>query len=624
MPAPDPADRIPDGHVQGTPRIALTILGTSDLHMHLGPHDDLRDAPQPGIGLSTLATLVSRIRASAPNCLLFDNGDSLEGSPVADYLVAPDDSAPHPLMRAMNAMGYDASTLGNHDFNFGIDYLARTLSEAKFPVVVSNARFDDPLPIRRHLLLDREFRDETGALHQLRVGVIGVLPPQTPQWESRITGRVHVQDILGAALDETRILRDLGADLVIALSHSGIDSAPYRPGMENAAAALAAMSGIDAVIAGHSHLLFPSDQFPAGNGIDPEAGQVSGTPLAMPGFWGSHLARIELDLQYGPAGWQAIGGRGEVLPGAGTAPDPKIEAIFDCAHRATRRRMQRQVGRSQRALYSHFALLGHDPASALVARAKAGAARTLLADGPWADVPVLCAAAPLRAGGRNGAQQFTDLPAGAVTEGGLFDLYPFTNDLAIVPVTGADLRDWIERSASLFHRITPDLPDQSLRRPDFPAYNHDAIHGLTYRIDLAQAPLYDTDGRLRDPMAGPDAGRLRDLRHDGRPVAAEDRFMLVTNRFRLAGCGLFGPLAGRLTPLEIPRRRVRDILRDFVAGGGAEAAAASPVWAFLPMDGASVIHETGPGALAHLPEFPGQAEPVGEDAEGFLRLRVRL
>lgn len=603
------------------PRISLRVLGTSDLHMRLLPYDDLRDRPAPGLGLATLATLIARARQGAANCLLFDNGDSLEGQPTGEYLAEPGalGDRPHPLIAAMNLMGYDGATLGNHDFNFGLDYLVQILPRADYPVVVSNAGFDQPMPILPHLLLERDLTDSAGQSHRLRIGVLGFIPPQTPMWEGRISGRVRVHDILLAGTEAARALRVRGADLVIALCHSGLSTGPYQPAMENAAAALATVDGIDAVIAGHSHQIFPSDQFP-GSDFDAAAGLVAGKPLAMPGFWGSHLAVLDLDIEQTATGWRSTGGRGAVWPCADLPPDPSIARMVEPLHRATRQRLDRRIGPCGHALYSHFSLLGHDPAAALVGAATARHVRTMLAGSEWQDLPILGAASPLRAGGRNGAEQFTEIPAGGITERGLFDLYPFANDIAAVLVTGADLAEWIERSASLFHRILPGLGDQTLRRPEFPAYHHDVIYGLSYVIDPGQPARFDGDGRL----SSPDATRVLDLRHHGRAIRPDERFVLATNRYRIAGCGLFGPLTARLQVLQVGTARVLEVLRDFVASGAADRVPSTPVWRFAPMSGTSVLHETGPNALRYLDELPFAVETAGVDPEGFLRLRLAL
>src|SRR6516165_9205088 len=120
------------------PRLRLRLLGVTDLHANLYPYDYYRDRPDDSVGLARVASLIAEARAEAPNCLLFDNGDILQGAPLGDFAaetMAKDKTASHPVVAAMNALDYAAATLGNHDFNYGLDVLERAYAGARVPVV---------------------------------------------------------------------------------------------------------------------------------------------------------------------------------------------------------------------------------------------------------------------------------------------------------------------------------------------------------------------------------------------------------------------------------------------------------------------------------------------------------
>ena len=126
------------GLAVGQRAVHLRVIETTDLHQHLLPYDYYADRPLDGIGLAHAAHLIDAARAEAANALLFDNGDFLQGTPMGD-LVAYEkglrEGDLHPVMAAMNALQFDAITLGNHEFNYGLDFLMKALTGAAFPVV---------------------------------------------------------------------------------------------------------------------------------------------------------------------------------------------------------------------------------------------------------------------------------------------------------------------------------------------------------------------------------------------------------------------------------------------------------------------------------------------------------
>lgn len=618
MTAPPP----PLPHDLSTP-IHLRILATSDLHMHVLGYDYFLNRPSDSIGLSRIASLIAAERRQCVNTLLFDNGDSLQGSPMGDFLAEPGVlavRATHPAIAAMNALRYDATTIGNHDFSFGPGFLRRTLDRAEFPVVATNMTSRQRMPVQRHALLLRQMRDRAGRQHVLRIGVLGFLPPQTVDWEPDLRGEITIGDILKAAETEAALLRAEGADLILALSHSGIGALTATPMMENASTALSALAEIDVVIAGHSHRLFPCPEHPAGPGIDADAGMLSGKPAVMPGFWGSHLGVIDLELvpSEGPRRWRlrTLGNR--VQSARRQVEHPMILRATMGWHQATLRHFQRRIGRSALPLSSHFVLLGRDRGLRLVAMAQRWQVKKTLEGTPWGKLPILSAAAPFRAGGRGGPYHYTNVPAGPLTLRSMADLYLFPNRLCALLVTGAGAADWLERSASQFRQIQAGGQDQPLIDPEFPSYNFDLIDGLEWQLDLSQPPRYAPDGRLLHP----DSHRVQNLRHRGRPVRPDQAFVLATNSYRLSDSGIFIPAIEQHQVIMDGIARTRDVVQRYVSHRRVVAPEADLGWTFAPMPGTSVLFQTSPAA--NLDELPLPHQPLGLDARGFLNLRLQL
>lgn len=616
-------------------QLHLRVLATSDLHMHLLPWDYYADHPRPGVGLARTADVIAQARAAAANSILLDNGDILQGTPMGDLLadagLARD--GVHPMIRAMNSLGYDAATLGNHEFNYGLDFLMGALEGATFPLTSANVAVRAGSAPRRdrtllspYLLLDRVLTDASGAPQTLRIGIIGMLPPQIMIWDrDHLEGRVTTRDMVEATAAWLPEMREAGADIVVALCHSGIGAAGATAGMENAALALAALPGIDAVVSGHSHLVFPSPAFAGRPGVDLNRGTLAGKPATMPGAFGSHLGVIDLVLEPAARGWTVAGGSGRALHVAETAghPSPAGRAVTEAAHSAhaaTLAEVRRPVGYSAMPLNTHFAMVAPVQAARVIAEAKRWHVAEALRGTEHARLPILSTAAPFKAGGRGGPGHYTDVPAGPLALRHVADLYPFPNTICALRVSGADLAAWLERSAGAFRQITPGEADQPLLDPEFPTSSFDTIFGLTYRIDLSQPARFDVHGHLAD--AG--ASRIGDLRHAGRPVAPEDEFIVATNSYRAGGGSQFpGASPDRIVLSD--GQRNRDVLQRYILTRGGLRADTAPVWRFRPMPGTSVLFDTSPRARP-LPGDPPELDilPLGPAPEGFARFRIRL
>ena len=289
--------------------IRLRLIGTSDLHAYLYPYDYYRDRPDETVGLAKIAALISAARAESAHTLLLDNGDFIQGAPLGDYAaqrLQTDKSANHPVITAMNELGYAVGALGNHEFNYGLDVLEAALRGAAFPFVNCNVLRPDGSPyFKPWAILDRSIQDEDGAPCPLRLGVIGFVTPQIVQWDqSHLAGRATTVGIVEAARIHVPELRRQGADIVIALCHSGISRRTAAPGDENAALALSGVEGVDAILLGHQHLVLPGSDFPGIAGVDADKGALNGVPAFMPGFWGSHLGIIDLSLVHDASGWK--------------------------------------------------------------------------------------------------------------------------------------------------------------------------------------------------------------------------------------------------------------------------------------------------------------------------------
>ena len=649
-PKPDTLDQnaeltsLQGSHEPAPVTMAVRLLATSDLHGRIHPYDYYADQPTSG-GLALAASLIDQLRLEADNVLLLDNGDFLQGNPLADFIAHRHSVRPdlvHPTIEAMNLLRYDGATLGNHEFNYGLEFLANCIDGANFPIVSANFALSarDPLLLGsggngdRALvppfqILHRQFRDNHGQKRRLRIGLIGFLPPQIMIWDHpHLHGRASTQDIIEAAEAHLPRIKAAGADLVIALSHSGFGPAEHEKGTENASLALARVDGIDVILAGHSHKLFPSADFAPRPGLDPIAGTIHGKPATMPGFGASHVGIVDLTLQRRPDGWQMVSARSSVRPvppATSATASPRSVARADIiratakAHAATIDYLRTPVGRSAIRLHSYFALVSSVAAIRLVAQAQSDHVRQALATSVHSGLPVLAAAAPFKAGGHGGPLNYTDIAPGLLVLRNVADLYIYPNPITALRLNGAQLAEWLERAVGLFHQLTPGVTGQRLLNPDFPSFLFDMIHGLTYGVDLTQPPRYSAEGQLINPGAH----RISGLAFEAYPIDPEAEFILATNAHRAYGGGNFPGAVSQNVVYE-GRTSNRDALMESLGSKLLRDDLPQP-WHFLPLPGTKVLFETSPRACACLTDLAGFNPTVaGMSEQGFATLQLEL
>ena len=622
-------------------QVHLRLMETTDLHVHVFPYDYYSDRPVDTVGLARTAAHIAEIRAEATNSVLLDNGDFLQGNPMGDYIAyerGMKEGDMHPIITAMNTVGFDASTLGNHEFNYGLDFLMKSLAGAAFPVVSANVvksegadpTKDVPL-LKPYVILDRELTDGSGQTHPIRIGVIGLVPPQIMQWDARhLVGNVSARDIVSTAEAYVPQIREEGADIIIALSHSGIGAPEKADGMENASTPLGMIDGIDAILTGHSHLVFPSPSYDGWAGVDSAAGTLHGTPAVMGGFWGSHLGVIDLMLERDGQDWRVLTHAVETRPISKRNEDRSVTALVDSdssvleavadVHDETLAYVRRAVGKTATPLHSYFALVADDPSVQIVSQAQKWYVAEMLKGTAYEGLPIVSAAAPFKAGGRGGPEYYTDVPAGDVAIKNVADLYLYPNTVRAVKINGAELKDWLERSAGMFNQVEPGKADQVLLNPDFPSYNFDVIDGVSYQIDLSQPSKFTTKGEDLNP----DANRITNLTFNGAPVTPEMEFVVATNNYRASGGGSFPGAKGDTIILEAPDTN-RDVIVRYIVEQGTIDPKADANWTFAPLPGTSVLFDTGPAAEAYTDKVDGVTiAPAGDGPDGFARFRIDL
>ncbi|WP_186023577.1 bifunctional 2',3'-cyclic-nucleotide 2'-phosphodiesterase/3'-nucleotidase [Burkholderia gladioli] len=609
-------------------RATLALLETTDLHTNVLSYDYFKLAADSSIGFERVATLIAAARKQYPNNLLLDDGDTIQGTALSDYqaLVKPvscDQTLA--IYKVMNAAKFDGGAIGNHEFNYGLPYLSQVTGNRfdidglpdpaqqqkcagpNFPQVLSNvisARTRQPL-FQPYTIITRVVSatapDGSTVSAPVKVGIIGFTPPAIMSWDKRwLDGKVYTTGIKEAAEKYIPEMRAKGADLVVAISHGGLDNSAYSPTMENGSWWLAQVPGIDAMLIGHSHQVFPDANSTVGQfnlpGVDKVKGTVNGVPTVMANYWGKHLGVIKLDLAWDGKRWNVDKSRTTVearsIQNADkryVAADPSVSAAIAAEHQATIDYVKTPVGSTDYRMSSYFADVGDPGAIQIVNEAQADyVASYVQANLPqYASLPVLSVSAPFKSG-FGGGTDFTDVAPGGLAINNAADLYLYPNTVYAVKISGGDLKAWLETAAKRFNTIDPNAATVQQLVSSFPGYNFDMFTSpeLSYEIDITQ----------------PVGSRIRKLLYKGAALDANAQFIVATNNYRASGGGNFPGLDGSKTIFASPDAN-RDVLIAYIKKRGKLTRAtdgAARSWRFTRLAGsaAHVRFASAPNLLA--------------------------
>ena len=564
----------------------IALLETTDVHTNVLSYDYFKLSEDQDLGFERAAQLILAARKEFENSLTFDAGDTIQGTALADWQAQvkplPCDSE-LAIYKAMDEVGYDAGTIGNHEFNYGLPFLSRatgtpfnvegvTVEKCKgphFPLVLGNVfsakdgkQLYAPWRILTRTIhaqaLDGSARDVS-----LRIGVFGVTPTGIMEWDKRnLDGKVTVIGMVEAAQKYVPELRAAGADIVVALVHGGIDTSPYTAKTENGGWHLAGVPGIDAVLLGHSHQTFPNpadskSRYAHLPEVDDTRGFIRGVPAVMGNYYGKNIGVIDLALVYQDGHWQVdrTASHAEVrsvknADGSHVDPDAAIAPLIKTEHEGTIAYVKTPIGQSDFELSTYFVAAGDTSALQIVNAAERDYVETYIKSNlpQYAAIPVLAAASPFKAG-FGGPRDYTDVRAGPLSIANAADLYLYPNTVTAVKTDGAGIKAWLEKSATWFNRIDPAKSGaQQLVNTRVPTYTFDVIQGgLTYLIDVTR----------------PTGQRIANLRYHDQPVTDAEPFIVVTNNYRASGGGGFPGLDGSNIVISAPDSN-RDVLVAYI------------------------------------------------------------
>jgi 2',3'-cyclic-nucleotide 2'-phosphodiesterase/3'-nucleotidase len=522
--------------------VIITLLSTTDIHGHIEPWDYYANKPA-NLGLAKIATLVKQVRAEAPQALLLDCGDTIQGTPLAYYFARKDASKPNPTIAAFNAMHYDAMAVGNHEFNFGEDVMWKAKGESKFPWLAANVKeiYTEGVPRIRPFIIKN--------VEGVRIGIVGFVTPGIPRWEIPAHYKGYeFEQIVAAAKKVIPQVRPK-VDLLLVIMHSGLDRNPDSGTLdseipidgENAAWELAEqVSGIDVIFFGHTHRELPEKI-------------VNGVLLAQARNWGQSLARADVAMTRDSQGhWQITSKHSKTIAvTADVVADPEISKLAEPYQEATEKYLDTPIATSEKELSGAYSRYEDDPLVDLI--------HSVQLDAGHADVSLATMFYP-------GVR----IPKGPLTVRDAAALYVYENTLYVVEMTGAQLKDALEHAASFF----PAWPVPPGKEISLPGYNADSAEGVSYVIDLTQ----------------PVGQRIRDLTYKRNLLDPAQRLRVAINNYRYTGGGKYSVFHGLPVVYQSPEE-IRELLIDYLIRTKTIPATADGNWKIEPPEAVAAIEK---------------------------------
>jgi 2',3'-cyclic-nucleotide 2'-phosphodiesterase (5'-nucleotidase family) len=537
---------------RSTEPVDLVIATTTDVHGRLRAWDYYANQVDAVRGLSRAATIVDSVRAANPGrVILLDAGDLLQGNPLAYVAARVSRDRTNPIIAAMNAMQYDASAIGNHEYNYGVPYLDSAVRQAKFPFLSANIYRLAPEGV--HAYRPWTIVERAG----LKIGIVGATTPGVSLWDAEnIRGRLRFGDIVPAMSQAVQEVRAAGADIVLVTVHSGLnepssyDTLTTGVPSENVAARVASeVPGIDFVLYGHSHK-------------ENRGSTIGQTLLIQPKNWATSVGVAHLVVSRSGGRWIVGEKRSDIVQSAGHAENAAVLAATDAIHRETVAYVTTPIGSTSERWSADSARFKDTPLIDFILETERKAAGSDLASTAAFSTDVV-------------------MGPGPITIAQVAQLYPYDNTLRGVRISGTQLRDYLEFSSRYYRtRASSSAPFET--DPQIPGYNFDIVSGVEYVIDVSR----------------PVGSRITRLDYKGVPVRDTDSFTMALNNYRQTGGGGYAMLSGAPVVYD-KQQEIRQLLIDEVKQRGVvrQVDYFTPNWR-LVSDGAADAAITPPAGRA--------------------------
>ncbi|KLO22905.1 5'-nucleotidase C-terminal domain-containing protein [Marinitoga sp. 1155] len=500
--------------------VNLVILHTSDLHGNIFPVNYATNKPYY-VGLGRVSTFYKMEKEKNPNVFLIDTGDLIQGTPLEYYHARIDNGPVDPMVKVMNHMGYLASIIGNHEFNYGKKVLNKAISEATFPFLSANiVDRDTGKPVfKPYMVFDYK---------GIKIGILGLTTKFIPNWEDPKNIRnLDFYDPVEVAKKYVKILREKEkVDVLIVGYHGGFerDLNTGKPteeltGENQGYQLLTEVPGIDVLLTGHQHRAI--------------SGVYNGVAVSMPKNWGKMVGRIELTLDNSNGKWKIVSKKSELLNSKTVESDKEVLALVQDYEDKVQKWLDQPVGTAKGDFYVY------DPL------------KTRLADN--ALIEFVNRVQQTYSGVKISStalfnNDIKGWKSGPVTLRDINGVYIYPNTLKVLKVTGKDIKDAIERSADYFVLKDGKVEvNKSWVDPKPQHYNYDMWEGIRYIIDVNKSV----------------GERVVWLEYEGKPVEMNKEYEIVLNNYRAGGGGGYSMFKGKPVVKEV-MMEVSELMADYI------------------------------------------------------------
>ncbi|MDQ0206015.1 bifunctional metallophosphatase/5'-nucleotidase [Alkalicoccobacillus murimartini] len=476
-------------------KIQLNVIETSDVHGHIMPHRYRTESDLP-LGLAKIGSLIREERTKHDHVLLIDNGDLIQGTPLTTYFSKLDTEQEHPLIRAANLLDYDASVLGNHEFNFGLNTLNKAVKDSSFPWLAANIvnRETKQCYFGRPYIV-KEFEG-------VKVAILGLTTQYIPNWEDphHIEG-LEFEDCVESAKKWVKQIRETEEpDVMIVSYHGGFERNPEngaeeeRETGENQGYAICQeVEGIDLLLTGHQHRLL--------------AGKCGDVHILQPGCFGAVVGKAVIELEKRSEKWSITSIHTELIEPINVEADQAVVDASNALEEEVQAWLDEPIGHVEGSLRIEDAFdvrLNKHPFTEFINKVQMEASKTAISSTALFD---------------NTSKGFPD----TITIRDVMSNYIYPNTLKVLEITGEELKAALERSASYFQVVDgkPDI-NPAFLYPKPQHYNYDMWEGIRYTIDLSK-----NEGE-----------RIVQLEEEnGKAINMQETYEVVMSNYRASGGG---------------------------------------------------------------------------------------
>ncbi len=529
--------------------VEIQLLATSDLHGKMLPYDYALDEESTSGSLAQIATIIKELRTD--NTILIDNGDTIQGNSAELFL----QDEVHPMIQGLNEIGYDIWVAGNHEFNFGMDTLEKVIGQSKQTFLCGNVYNPDGSSLGE----DYTIIEKDG----VKIGLIGMVTPNITRWDAANLADCKVTDPVEETKEIIKEIKDQ-VDVLVATQHMG-ESNEYGVANSGVNDLANACPELDVIIAAHEHKLI-------------EGTEVNGVLIVENADVGKSLAQVILTLEKDENGkFQLVNRASKSFNAADYAADEELMTLLADADAKAKEDAQKVIGELVNGPLAPENEIEGIPQARLQETALINLINEVQMHYTGADI--------------SASALFIDdanLDSGEIKKSDVALIYKYTNTLYKMEMTGAQLKKWMEWSASYYNTFKEGDLTISFN-PEVRGYNYDMFSGVKYEINISKEP----------------GERIENLTTmDGKPVKDEDVFVVALNNYRASSQLMtYGEIYEEGVDelpklLEIDVRGdlggVREIIADYiinVKGGKLEAPELNGNWKITGCDWDEELHK---------------------------------